>query len=138
MPVAKPATVDDYIAGFPGQTQKGLKQIRSLVKKTVPAAAEAISYGIPAFNINGSYLVYFAAYKKHISIYPVPAGNKDFEKDFAPYNTSGRGTIQFPLDKPIPIALVTKIVRFRLKENVARATTKKATPKIQKSIKRLK
>src|SRR6185436_19796153 len=132
MPGAKPATVDDYIAGFPVQTQEGLKQIRSLIKKTVPAAAEAISYGIPAFNINGSYLVYFAGYKKHISIYPVPSGNKDFEKDFAPYNTSGRGTIQFPLDKPIPVALVTKIVEFRLKENEARTTTKKATPKNSK------
>jgi len=126
---AKPTTVDDYIAGFPQQTQKGLKQIRSIVKKTVPGAEEAISYGIPAFNINGSYLVYFAGYKKHISIYPVPSGNRDFEKDFAPYNTSGRGTIQFPLDKPIPVSLVTKIVKFRLKESEAKTKSKTVAPK---------
>src|SRR4026207_1795235 len=129
MPIAKPATIDASIAGFPLQAQKGLKQIRSLIKKTVPGAEEAISYGIPAFNINGSYLVYFAGYKKHISIYPVPSGNKYFEKDFAPYNTSGRGTIQFPLDKPIPISLVTKIVKFRLKENKAKTKSKAVAPK---------
>src|SRR5262245_45162039 len=129
MPVAKPTMIDDYIAAFPSQVQKGLEQIRAIVKKTVPRAEEAISYGIPAFNINGSYLVYFAGYKKHISIYPVPSGNKEFEKDFASYNTSGKGTIQFPLDKPIPVSLVTKIVKFRLKENAAKTATRKATPK---------
>ena len=129
MPITKPATIDDYIAGFPVQAQKGLEQIRSIVKKTVPGAEEAISYGIPAFNINGSYLVYFAGYKKHISIYPVPSGNKEFEKDFAPYITSGKGTIQFPLDKPIPVSLVTKIVKFRLKENEAKTKSKMVVAK---------
>ncbi len=128
MPVAKIASIDEYIAGFPEQTQRGLKQIRSIVRKNVPAAEEGISYGIPTFNINGSYLVYFAGYKKHISIYPVPSGNKEFEKDFAPYNTSGKGTIQFPLDKPIPVSLVTKIVKFRLKENEAKTKSKKVAP----------
>ena len=121
MAKAKPGNIDDYIAGFPEQTRKGLERIRDVVKKTVPAAEEAISYGIPTFNINGSYLVYFAGYKKHISFYPVPSGNKDFEKDFAAYDTSGKGTIQFPLDKPIPDGLLTKIVKFRLKENQAKA-----------------
>ena len=124
MATVKPGTIDEYIAGFPAQTQKGLEQIRAVVRKTVPGAGEAISYGIPAFNVNGRYLVYFAGYKRHISIYPVPSGNKEFEKDFAPYNTSGKGTIQFPLDEPVPISLVTKIVKYRLKENMAKAKAK--------------
>ena len=99
------------------------------LKKLLPKAEEAISYGIPAFNLNGRYLIYFAGYKKHIGLYPVPSGNKIFEKDFAPYNTSGKGTIQFPLDKPMPISLVTKIVKFRMKENSEKEKSKKAVPK---------
>ena len=95
MTTAKPKNIDDYIAVFPEHTQKGLEQIRAAVKKTAPKAEEAISYGIPAFNLNSRNLVYFAGYKKHIGLYPVPSGNKIFEKDFAPYNTSGKGTIQF-------------------------------------------
>jgi uncharacterized protein YdhG (YjbR/CyaY superfamily) len=129
MPVTNAATIDDYVARFPEQTQKGLEQIRLLVKKTVPNAEEAISYGIPTFNINGSYLVYFAGFKKHISIYPVPSGNKEFEKDFARYSTSGKGTIKFPLDEPIPITLVTRIIKFRLKQNEAKTKSKKAVRK---------
>ena len=100
----KPKNIDDYISGFPEQTQEGLEKIRAAIKKVVPKAEEAIRYGMPAFNLNGRYLVYFAGYKQHISIYPVPSGNKSFEKDFALYYTSGRGTIQFPLDKPMPLS----------------------------------
>jgi uncharacterized protein YdhG (YjbR/CyaY superfamily) len=129
MTTAKPKNIDDYIAGFPDRAQKGLEQIRAAVKKAEPKAEEAISYGIPAFNLNSRYLVYFAGYKKHISIYPVPTGNKIFEKDFAPYYTSGKGTIQFPLDKPIPISLVTKIVKFRMKENSEKEKSKKTISK---------
>jgi|SRR5688572_74254 len=125
----KPKNIDDYISGFPGQTQEGLEKIRASIKKIAPNAEETISYGIPAFNLNGRYLVYFAGYKQHISIYPVPSGNKSFEKDFPPYYTSGRGTIQFPLDKPTPISLVTKIVKFRMKENQEKEKSKKAPTK---------
>ena len=129
MTTAKPKNIDDYISGFPEHIQKGLGQIRAVVKKVSPKAEEAISYGIPAFNLNGRYLVYFAGYKKHIGLYPVPSGNKLFEKDFAPYNTTGKGTIQFPLDKPIPISLVTKIVKFRMKENSEKEKSKKSLAK---------
>ena len=121
----KPKNIDDYISRFPAQTRLGLEQIRATIKKLAPAAEETISYGIPAFNLNGRYLVYFAGYKQHISIYPVPSGNKAFEKDFAPYDTSGKGTIQFPLEKPIPLSLVTKIVRFLMKVNLAKAAATK-------------
>ena len=133
MAKTKPGTIDEYIAGSPEQTQKGLDQIRAIVKKTVPGAREAISYGIPTFNLNGRYLVYFAGYKEHISIYPVPSGNKELEKDFASYNTSGRGTIRFPLGKPIPNGLVVKIVKYLVKENQEKAKIKNAPGKKAKA-----
>ena len=121
----KPNDIDEYIAGFPGSTREHLEQIRATIRKAVPGAKEAISYGMPAFNVNSYYLIYFAAYKKHIGLYPVPSGNKEFEKEFDGYVTSGRGTIQFPLDKPMPLDLVSKIVKFRVKENEERARLKK-------------
>ena len=133
MEKTKPGTIDEYIAGFPVQTQRGLEQIRAIVKKTVPDARETISYGIPTFNLNGRYLVYFAGYKQHISIYPVPSGNREFEKEFASYNTSGKGTIQFPLDKPIPHDLVVKIVKYLVKENEERTKIKKVPEKKAKA-----
>lgn len=124
MPANKPQNIDEYIAGFPTHTQPLLEQIRSTIKKTVPAAEETISYGIPSFNLNGHYLIYFAGYKKHIGVYPVPVGNKEFDKDFSSYKTSGKGAIQFPLDKPIPFDLIIKIVKFRAKMNLEKTKKK--------------
>lgn len=129
----KPRDIDEYIERFPGDTRKSLEELRAIIKKTVPLAEETISYGMPAFNLNGHYLVYFAAYKNHIGLYPVPGGNKEFEKDFAAYVTSGKGTIQFPLDKPVPLELVTKIVKFRVKENEEKAGRKKITKQLSRS-----
>ena len=120
----KPNNIDEYIAGFPIETQKILEQIRTTIKKAAPDAEETISYSIPTFNLNGKYLVYFAAYKNHIGLYPVPTKEKSFEKDFSSYKTSGKGTIQFPLNKPMPLNLITKIVRFRTKERLAKAAKK--------------
>lgn len=111
-----PKNIDEYIDGFPKDTQNMLKQIRQTIKATVPQAEETISYGMPTFKLSGHYLIYFAGYKKHIGLYPVPANNKTFEKDFSAYKTSGKGTIQFPLDKPLPTALIKKIVKFRIAE----------------------
>jgi uncharacterized protein YdhG (YjbR/CyaY superfamily) len=125
MVATKPTTIDEYIASFPDDVQKKLEQVRNTIRKAAPGAEEKISYGIPAFNLNGQYLVYFAGYKKHIGMYPVPGGVKEFEKDFAPYYTSGKGTIQFPLEKPMPVGLITKIVKFRIKKNKEKAKTKK-------------
>jgi uncharacterized protein YdhG (YjbR/CyaY superfamily) len=129
MKTHKPNNIDEYIAGFDIETQKLLKQVRATIKKAAPDAEETISYSIPSFNLNGKYLVYFAAFKNHIGLYPVPTKEKSFEKDFASYKTSGKGTIQFPLNKPMPLSLITKIVKFKIKERL-----KKAKQKVDKPI----
>ena len=114
----KPKDIDEYISRFPPDTQEVLKQIRTTIKKIVPDAGETISYGIPTFNLNGTYLIYFAAYKKHIAFYPVPSGIEEIDKEFASFKTSGKGTIQFPLNKPMRLNLITKLVKFKVKENI--------------------
>lgn len=116
MAIQKSASIDAYIAGFPHETQKVLEQVRAIIKKEAPNAEETISYAIPAFNLNKHNLVYFAGYKNHISLYPVPKGSATFEKEIAKYK-SGKGTMQFPLDKSLPLGLITKIVKYRIKEN---------------------
>ena len=135
MAIQKPSTIDEYISGFPEDTQQMLEELRETIKGGVPGAEEKISYGIPCITMNGKYILYFAGYKKHIGLYPVPG--KGFEKDFAPYKTSGKGTLQFPLDQPLPLKLIRKITKFRLQQNVAKETAKlvkksKATPKKRK------
>ena len=115
----KPNNIDEYIAGFPKETQKVLKQIRATIKKAAPGAEETISYAIPTFKLNGHYVIYFAGYKNHISLYPAPRGNELFKKELSDYK-GGKGTIQFPLDKPLPLNLITRIVKFKLKENLER------------------
>jgi uncharacterized protein YdhG (YjbR/CyaY superfamily) len=117
----KPKNIDDYISQFPQATQKVLQQIRNTIKKIVLKAEEAISYGIPVFNLSGTNLIYFAGYKNHVSIYPAPRGKDEFKKILSAYK-GGKGTVQFPLDKPLPINLIIKIVKFRMKENLAKAT----------------
>jgi len=117
MATKKAGSMDDYIAGFPKETQKVLRELRAIIKNTVPDAEETISYSIPTFTMNKKYLVYFAGYKNHVSLYPAPIGNATFEKDLKPYR-SGKGTAQFPLDKPLPIDLIKRIVKYRMKENL--------------------
>jgi uncharacterized protein YdhG (YjbR/CyaY superfamily) len=111
----KPKNVDEYIAGFPDKTQYMLKELRAIIRKIVPAADEGISYGIPTFYLNGHYLIYFAGYKKHVSIYPASHGSEAFEKAVAPHK-SGKGTFQFPLSEALPTRLIEMIVKERLKE----------------------
>ncbi len=122
-----PQNIDEYIAGFPKDVQEILEKIRKTIKKAVPGAEEAISYKMPTFNLNDQYLVYFAAYKKHIGLYPVPVGDAEFNKEVSAYQ-AGKGTLQFPLDKPIPYKLISKIVKARAKENESKvaANVKKA------------
>lgn len=122
MPAQKPSTIDEYIATFPESTQHLLEELRATIKKTVKGTGEKISYGIPCITHNDKYLLYFAGYKKHIGLYPVPAASKGFEKDYAPYNTSGKGTIQFPLDKPLPLNLIKKIAKFRVQDSAKKKT----------------
>lgn len=111
-------TIDEYIATFPEDVQGVLKKIRQTIRRTVPAAEETISYQIPTFNLDGKYPVYFAGYKNHVSLYPIPSG-REILKELAPYK-AGKGTVRFPLDEPIPYDLVKKIVAFRLKESRAK------------------
>ncbi|HEX9649834.1 MAG TPA: DUF1801 domain-containing protein [Cyclobacteriaceae bacterium] len=123
MKMIKAKDVDAYIAGFPNNTQKLLKQIRATVKKAAPKAVEAISYGMPVLKLNGN-LVYFAAYKFHIGFYPSSSGIRTFEKEISKYKWS-KGAVQFPIDKPMPLSLITKIVKFRVRENLAKGAKKK-------------
>lgn len=110
------ANIDAYIATFPKDVQVLLEQIRKTIKTVAPKAEETISYAIPAFKLNDKAFIYFAGFKKHVSVYPAPTSNPDFEKAFAKYKTS-KGTVQFPIDQPIPHALITRIAKFRMKEN---------------------
>ena len=123
MPDATSTNIDEYIAAFPAATQKLLEQIRAVIKKAAPAAEEAMKYGIPTFTLNGN-LVHFAGYKAHIGFYPAPDGIKAFEKELSVYKSS-KGAVQFPLDKPMPVALITKIVKFRAKQNLEKPVKKK-------------
>lgn len=118
-----PRTIDEYIAGFPPDVQAILEKIRATIREVAPAAEEIISYQIPTFTLNGRYLVYFAAYQKHIGLYPAPRGVEAFREELAAYG-GGKGTVRFPLDKPIPFDLIGRIVAFRVKENLGRAEAK--------------
>ena len=124
MATTKPNNIDEYIAGFPKETQKILEQIRATIKKAAPDAEETVSYAIPTFILKGQYLIYFAGYKNHIGLYPAPRENEAFKKELAVYK-GGKGTVQFPLDKPMPLDLITKIVKFRIKKNLEEAKKKK-------------
>lgn len=109
-------TVDEYISSFPASTQKLLKQMRATIKKAAPKAEEDISYGMPAYKYNGKRLVYFAGYKNHIGFYATPTGHSAFAKELSKYK-EGKGSVQFPIDAPLPLELVTEIVKFRVQEN---------------------
>jgi len=117
--------IDTYIAAFPKDVQKLLEEVRSTIKKAAGNTEEKISYGIPAFTLNGRYLIYFAGFKNHISLYPAPRLHEAFKKELANYK-GGKGTVQFPLDKPIPFGLITRIVKLKVKENSENAKAKKA------------
>ena len=111
-----PTDIDNYIRSFPKESQILLQEIRNAIKKAAPGAEERISYGIPAFNLNDRYLIYFAGFKNHVSVYPAPREHDDFKEKLANYK-GGKGTVQFPLDKPLPLGLITQIVKFKVKEN---------------------
>lgn len=118
----KPASIDEYIAGFPEPVQAVLQQLRETVKAAAPDATEKISYQMPTFFLNGN-LVYFAAFKNHIGFYPTPGTIKGLKDEIARYQ-AGKGTLQFPLDEPMPLDLVTKIVKVRVAENLKKAEEK--------------
>ena len=116
-------TIDEYIAEFPKNVRDILEEIRSIIRESAPEAEEAIRYGIPTFMLNGN-LVHFAAFKNHIGFYPTPSAINAFNKELSPYKLA-KGTVRFPIDEPIPFDLIRKIVRYRVKETIARREEKK-------------
>jgi uncharacterized protein YdhG (YjbR/CyaY superfamily) len=125
---AKPKTIDEFIAQYPPDVQQKLETIRAIIVKYAPTATESISYGIAAFKLNG-YFVFFSAFNDHIGMYP---SLKGLEKELAPYK-GGKGTIKFPMDKPLPLALIRKIVKGRIRENLERAEVKAEQAKAKKA-----
>ncbi|NHC42644.1 hypothetical protein G6549_22230 [Bacillus sp. MM2020_1] len=115
-------TIDDYILQFPLEVQEILKTLRNVIKETAPDATEKISYQMPTFVLYGN-LVHYAAYKKHIGFYPTPSGIAAFQQDLSEYK-SAKGSVQFPLDKPIPFELIREIVKYRVAENLRKAAGK--------------
>jgi uncharacterized protein YdhG (YjbR/CyaY superfamily) len=114
--------IDEYIGSFPEDIQQILEKVRATVRNSAPEAKEDIKYAMPTLVLNGN-LVHFAAFKNHIGFYPAPTGTEAFREDLAPYKT-GKGSIQFQLDEPIPYDLIKKIVQFRVEENLRKAKTK--------------
>lgn len=114
----KSKDIDKYISAFPPEVQKRLKSLRETIRKAAPDAGEKIGYGIPTYTLNGN-LVHFGGFKNHVGFYPAPSGIKKFEKELSSYK-GAKGSIQFPHDKPLPLALITKIVKFRVKENMVK------------------
>ena len=113
MAKSKYKSIDDYISSFPPEIQKILEETRALIRKLAPEAEETIKYDMPTFTLNGKNLVYFAAWKNHLGFYPVPTGNPHWDKTLAEYNT-GKGSIQFPYDQPLPKKLITELVKYRV------------------------
>ncbi len=117
------ASIDAYIASFPVEIQKILSEIRAVIKAAAPLAEEKISYQMPTFFLYGN-LVHFAAHKNHIGFYPAPSGIEEFEEELAPY-FGGKGSIRFPLEKPIPYDLIARIVAYRVSENLEKAHSRR-------------
>jgi uncharacterized protein YdhG (YjbR/CyaY superfamily) len=116
-------TIDEYINSFPDEVRNQLQALRQAIKEEAPEAEEAISYQMPTFTLHGN-LVHFAAYKNHIGFYPTPSGVEAFIAELSPYKT-GKGTLQFPLDQPLPLPLIRKVVKLRVKENLEKKAKKK-------------
>jgi uncharacterized protein YdhG (YjbR/CyaY superfamily) len=117
-----PQNIDEYIAGFPNEVREILEKVRMTIRQAAPEAEETIKYQMPTFTLKGN-LVHFAAFKKHIGFYPVPTGIEKFKNVLSSYE-GGKGSVQFPLDKPIPYDLISKIVKFRVEENMKKAAVK--------------
>lgn len=117
-----PKDIDEYIAGFPGDVQKTLEKIRLTIRKAAPDAEETIKYQMPTFTLKGN-LIHFAAFKKHIGLYPVPRGDEAFKDELSIYGGE-KSTVRFPLDRPIPFDLISRIVKFRVKKNLEGAEAK--------------
>ena len=118
----KPTTIDEYIADFPADVQKILQEVRTTIKKAAPDAQEKISYAMPTFTLKGN-LIHFAAFKNHIGLYPTPNGIEEFKEELSAYK-GAKGSVQFPIDKPMPLDLITRIVKFRVNKSLAKPDKK--------------
>ncbi len=123
----KPGTIDEYIALFPQDVQARLQALRTAIREAAPEAVEKISYGMPTFFLSGN-LIHFAAFTRHIGIYPLPSGIEEFKKELASF-ASAKGSVRFPLDGDIPLDLIKRIVKFRITENKKKEETKKTKKK---------
>jgi uncharacterized protein YdhG (YjbR/CyaY superfamily) len=117
-------SLDEYIAACPKETHERLETIRAAIKKIAPEAKEKISYQMAAFELNGKNLIHFAGWKKHISLYPIPAGDEAFEEEVSKY-ADGKGTLKLPLDEPMPMKLVNKVIKLHLAQNIKMTKSKK-------------
>ncbi len=120
----KPRSIDEYLSGFPETTRHILEKIRAAITAAAPEATEGIYYGMPGYKLNGHPLVYFAGYKKHIGFYATPTGHAAFSEELSKYK-QGKGSVQFPIDEPMPFELIARIVEFRVKENQEQDNKKK-------------
>jgi uncharacterized protein YdhG (YjbR/CyaY superfamily) len=123
-------TIDEYISMFPDNVQTILNQVRQTIREAAPEAEETINYQMPTFTLNGN-LVHFAAFKNHIGLYPTPTGIEAFKDELSPYKRA-KGSVQFPLDQPMPLSLIRRIVEYRVKENSGRKAKKKSSTKKEK------
>ena len=117
-----PTTIDDYISNFPAEIQEILMTLRQVIRESAPDATEKINYQMPTFDLHGN-LVHFAAFKNHIGFYPAPSGIAEFQEELKQYK-GAKGSVQFPLDKPLPYDLIKRIVEFRVAENMKKAEEK--------------
>jgi len=122
VPAGRPSgSIDEYIAEFPPETQKVLKELRALIRVAAPDATETISYAMPTFDLNGKHLVHFAGFAHHVGLYPMPSGIEAFKDELEPYKNA-KGSVQFPLGKPMPWDLIRRIVEYRVGENARKAS----------------
>ncbi|MBA2306052.1 MAG: DUF1801 domain-containing protein [Acidobacteria bacterium] len=117
-----PRNIDEYIAAFPDDVQEVLEKIRLRIRKAAPDAEETVRYGLPTFRLEGN-LVHFGAWREHVGFYPTPTGIEKFEKELSVYERA-KGSVKFPLARPVPLALISRIVKFRVKENLDKAAAK--------------
>src|ERR1700737_956785 len=120
-------TMDEYFAGYPKDIQKLLEEVRATIRKAAPEAEETIKYGVPTFTLNGN-LVHFGGFKNHIGFYPAPSGIEAFKKELSVYE-GAKGSIKFPINDPLPLALIGKIVKFRVMKNLEKAKIKASKKK---------
>ena len=128
----QPTTIDEYIADFPKDVQERLQKVRAAIKKAAPDAEEAIKYQIPTFVLNGN-LIHFAGYKNHIGLYPGSRPIEEFKDELTKYRLA-KGTVQFPLDKPLPLGLIGRMTKFCVKRNLEKAASRKGAKAAKKSV----